>query len=110
MTSLPTQFELFAQSFCADLDKINERVNRLNHKNTHNEFSPHPPPLPIPPNIRQNARLNSPRYRQFIEQRSLASTRDRDSQNSPVPLSSRINATAKIVKPKPTAPVSPRHA
>ena len=103
MDSLPTQFELFAQSFCADLEKINERVNRLNHNNTQrqlnteNNYAPRPPSIPIPPHLQQNGRGISPRFRNRNGQTNPTSPRE--DKNS-LSLSSRINTTAKIVKPK----------
>ena len=108
MNQLPTQFELFAQNFCADLEKINERVNRLNHNNvprdlnSENEFAPKPPSIPIPPYLQQNGRGISPRYR---TRNPTNPTSPREDKNN-LSLSSRINASAKIVKPKRTA--SPR--
>ena len=103
MCSLPTQFELFADSYCADLDKINERIKKLN-RNKQQELSPQPPSIPCPPSLPNQARLKSPRYNQFSKPRIFFSA----DENNTISLTSRINATAKIVKPKRTAPTSPR--
>ena len=100
--NLPSQFELFAKSFCEDLEKINQRIHRLDNTAHYHqpEFEVKPPINP--PSSRGN--IGTARGRRLDMSTSRKIEEDRNNNS----LSARINASAKIVKPKRTGVLSPR--
>ena len=99
--NLPSQFELFAQSFCEDLEKINQRVHKLDPTAHYHqpEFEVKPPLNP--PSSRGN--IGTARGRR-LDMSSRKTEEDRNNNS----LSVRINTSAKIVKPKRAGLLSPR--